>query len=64
MTRDDNYKIAKMDADSDMGASFLTIAGEPEYSYSMYWENEIPKNSQLSLNLLKGMSSILLFKKQ
>jgi hypothetical protein len=54
MTRDDNYKIAKMDADSDMGASFLTIVGEPEYSYSMYWENEIPKEFTIMTELIKG----------
>lgn len=42
VTRDDNYKIARIDVDQDKSSPFLTIIGE-EYSYSMFWESMIPE---------------------
>ncbi|XP_052081131.1 cell migration-inducing and hyaluronan-binding protein-like [Mytilus californianus] len=42
MTRDDDYETARVDADSPGDASFLVITGE-SYSYSMYFEEEVPK---------------------
>lgn len=42
VTRDDDYLEARVNADQDMGASFLAILGE-ENSYSMFWEDEVPQ---------------------
>ena len=47
MTRDDDYEIARMDADDHNGANFLGITGEDAYSYSMYWEDEVPQRFQI-----------------
>lgn len=47
MTRDDDYEIARMDADDNKGANFLLITGEDAYSYSMYWEDEVPESFEI-----------------
>jgi len=44
MTRDDDYEISRMDADDTEVAKFLAIIGDDAYSYSMYWEDEVPKS--------------------
>ncbi|XP_052080396.1 cell surface hyaluronidase-like [Mytilus californianus] len=48
MTRDDDFETAHVDADSPDDASFLVITGE-SYSYSMYFEEEVPKDINIQM---------------
>ncbi|CAC5383977.1 TEME2 [Mytilus coruscus] len=52
MTRDDDYETSRVDADSPADARFLVITGE-SYSYSMYFEEEVPKEFSI---LMVGLS--------
>ncbi|CAG2193249.1 CEMIP [Mytilus edulis] len=48
MTRDDDYESARVDADSSEDANFLVITGD-SYSYSMFFEEEVPKNINIKM---------------